>query len=271
VTPIKKTLHRADNGGKPIVAITGIKEEPMKIRVLSVLTSLLLTCAVGTSATARIAPYVRLDYGGNQLRMTDGNIAVQEIETSLKEAGYPADFPKIGAGFGPTASVGLWIFPSFRLGATYSYLRAFPRNSVYVEDEFYYSDDLDFLMREIGVEAAVRIKRLQGLTVGASVAQGRAQLIEGVNVVDPYGWLYEHATAQRTKMTYGGYVGLDQTNAAGVVGFIRLGYQYRDMGHMPSEWTQSDGTDTAHGTGQTVWLDYSGIYFKVGVGYDFVH
>jgi hypothetical protein len=243
----------------------------MKIRGLSVLASFLLTCALAAPAVAGLSPYVRLDYGGSQLRMTDGNNLIHENEASLQEAGYPAAFEKIGSGYGPSASVGLWLFPAFRLGATYSYLRAVRNNQVHVPGALFYADDVDFRVTEIGGEAALRMKRLLGLTVGASVARGRAEMIEGYSVADAYGQFYQDATANRTKTTYGAFVGLDQTNPAGVAGFVRLGFQYRDMGRMPSQLTISDGVNTAQATGNTIWLDYSGIYFKVGVGYDFVH
>ncbi len=242
----------------------------MKTRDLLVLTSLLMVCALAAPAVAGIAPYVRLDYGGNGLRMTDQNISIRETEAALVEAGYPAAFQTVGLGYGPTASVGLWILPGFRVGATYSYLRAVRNLVLHVPDEIFYADDLDFRMTEIGAEAAVRFSRLQGLTVGVNVAQGRGELIEGYALEDAFGAFYMDVTAHRTRMTGGAFVGIDQTNLAGVAGFIRAGFQYRDMGRMPGEATLSDGTTTVQTTGRTTWLDYSGFYVRVGVGYDLV-
>lgn len=64
-------------------------------------------------------------------------------------------------------------------------------------------------------------------------------------------------------------VGIDQTNPAGVAGFVRAGFQCRDMSRMPGRLTTSDGMDTVQGTGRTTWLDYSGrVCVRVGVGYD---
>jgi len=123
-------------------------------------------------------------------------------------------------------------------------------------------------MTEIGVEAAARLVRLGGLTVGASMARGRAELIEGLSREDASGQFNQDATAHRTRTTCGAFVGLDQTNSDGLAGFIRAGFQYRDMGHMPSRLTLFDGTNTTQTTGNTAWLDYSGFYVKVGVGYD---
>jgi hypothetical protein len=242
----------------------------MKSRGLSVLASVLLTCAVVAPAVAGIAPYVRLDYGANQLRMTDGNLRIREISTSLNEAGLPATFKEIGTGVGPSASVGLWILPGLRVGATYSRFRAVLHNSLTVPAQLDYADDLDFRMNEIGAEAAVRFKQLAGLTLGATVAQGRAELTEDYYAADALGWYSAKGKSHRTKPTFGGFVGLDQTNSTGLAGFVRVGFQYRDMGRMSSDVTESDATGTVQVKGTTPWLDYSGFYVRVGMGYDFV-
>ena len=106
--------------------------------------------------------------------------------------------------------------------------------------------------------------------MGASVAQGWAKLIENYSREDADGLDRQDGTAHRTRTTFGAFVGVDQTNSAGVAGFVRLGFQYRDLGHMPSQLTLSDGTNTVHSTGTTRWLDFSGLYLRVGVGYDLV-
>jgi hypothetical protein len=243
----------------------------MRTRGLLVLSSFLLMCAVVAPAAAGLAPYVRIDYGGSQFRMTDANNLIRENEAAFREWGYPIEFKEIGVAYGPGASVGLWLTRGLRLGATYSYLRAVRNNGFEVPENYSYVHEVDLRMTEIGVEAAVRFKRLGGLTVGANVAQGRGELIEGVTE-EAYGFGYAHlnAKAHKTKTTYGAFVGLDQTNSSGVAGFIRAGFQYRDIGRMSSEVSSTDGIDTVHGTGRTIWLDYSGFYVKVGVGYDLV-
>jgi len=48
-------------------------------------------------------------------------------------------------------------------------------------------------MAEIGVEAAVRFKQLQGLTVRANAAQGRGELIEDFAVEDAWGQYFQTA------------------------------------------------------------------------------
>jgi hypothetical protein len=245
------------------------KEEPMKRRGLLVLASFLMTCALAAPAAANVAPYVRLDYGGNELRMADGNNHIREAEASLRAAGHPASFKTIGTGYGPSASLGLWIAPWVRTGATYSYLRAVRQNKFRV-DQVLYSDDLDFRMHEIGVEAAVRSVKLAGLTVGANVAWGRAELIERLDVGYGFSQYLCDARANRTRTTCGAFVGLDQTDHRGVAGFIRAGFQFRDMGRMPSRLTEYDGTNIVRSAGDTTWLDYSGFYLKFGVGYDLV-
>jgi hypothetical protein len=226
-----------------------------------------MTCLTAPPAAAGAAPYVRLDYGASQLRMTDVNNGIRDAQAALQADGYPAEFKTMGSGYGPSASVGAWIRPGFRLGATYSHLRAVRENRLDVPGEISYADDLDFQMDELGAEAAMRFEWLAGLTVGANVAQGRAESIESYSRADAGGSESWVETARRTKTTFGAFVGMDQTNAAGVAGFIRVGFQYRDMGRMPGQRVSPDGTQTPV---ETTWLDYSGVYVTAGFGFDLV-
>ena len=244
----------------------------MKSRGRLSLVGLALSCVVAAPAVAGIAPYVRVDFGGSQFRMTDGNSRIRETETAFKTAGYTVDFHEVGTGYGSGAAAGLWLLPGFRVGATYSLLKSSLENYVHVPGDVFFADELQFRMSEIGAEAAVRIRSLAGLTLGANVARGRAELVEAYTVEDYYAssFYYQDGTGNRTVTTYGGYVGLDQTNPAGVVGFIRAGFQYRDVGRMPFHMVVSDGVTSSPVDGETIWLDYSGFYVKAGVGFDLV-
>jgi hypothetical protein len=202
--------------------------------------------------------------------MTDHNNRIRRAEASLEAEGYSVALETIGSSYGPGASVGAWILPGVRVGATYSYLRAVRNNRFDVPDVISYVDDLDFRKNEAGVEAAVRFKRLAGLTVGVNVAQAWAEMAGHYSREDAGGLHSEDVTAHRTKPSFGGFVGIDQTNAAGVAGFIRVGFQYCDMGQMPSQLTSFDGTNTVQTTDTTIWTDYSGFYVRAGFGYDLV-
>jgi hypothetical protein len=125
-------------------------------------------------------------------------------------------------------------------------------------------------MREIGAEAALRFTRFHGLLVGANIATGRAQMVEGLSDEEFAGQLYIDNNAEKTKTTFGGFIGLEQTNPAGFAGFVRAGFQYRDMGRMPNHSVVSDGVTSVASDGNTIWLDYSGFYLKVGMGFDLV-
>ncbi len=242
----------------------------MKIRGLSILSSLMLACAVAAPGSAGVSPYVRMQYGGTQLRMTDGNLAIQRAEATFRSAGFPAEFSKVGPASGPGGSVGLWLFHGFRVGATYSRTRSIRHNILHEPGLLYYADDLDFRMTTLGGEAALRFEKLGGLTFGASVAQGKTEMTEGYAYEDLSGQLYLDATATQTKPAYGVFLGLDQTNPQGVAGFIRVGFEYCDVGHMPSRMTLSDGVTTVNTTGSTIWMDYSGFYLRAGIGFDLV-
>jgi hypothetical protein len=273
--PVKRTRERADNPRERLVLMQGTKEESMKIRVLSVLAGIQMILATAAPVSAGVAPYVRLDYGGNGLRMTGQNADIRESETLLREVGWPVTFQDIGTGYGPGVSAGLWILPGVRVGATYSYLRACRNNGLDVPDELFYTDALDFRMNEIGAEAAVRFTRWAGFTVGANVAASRGERVERYFAETPDVQVAVDATARRTKMTYGAFVGIDQTNPAGVAGFVQVGYRYRDLGHMEGRWsghlTTAEGTVTDEGPDTTPEVDFSGFYFRVGIGYDLVH
>jgi hypothetical protein len=242
----------------------------MKLRPTQLPAILVVWCTLAAPAFAGISPYVRFDYGGNGLRMTDGNSLINDNAVALQSAGYTTNFKKVGPAYGPSGSFGVWVAPTFRVGATYSFQRSIRTNGV-DDPSLYYSDNLDFRTRELGGEAMWRWSRLAGLSVGATAAQCRAELIEHVTIEDASGQLFEVANASRTRMSYGGFIGLDQTNPQGVAGFVRVGFRYRDMAHMPSEVTMSDGVTTSQGSGRTVWMDYSGFYFTLGMGYDFMH
>lgn len=240
----------------------------MRIRILPLLASLLTTCAIATPSVAGVTPYVRLDFGGSQLQMAGMNDLIRGQQAVLNEQGAPVVFQGVGSAYGPGASVGCWILPGLRLGATYSFQRAARTNWLDVPAaQFSYTDDLIFRMTEIGGEAAVRIKRLGGLTMGVNVAQGRTKMSEGLTVQSVHGPYRSDGTALRTRPTYGAFIGFDQTNPAGIAGFIHLGFRHGDMGDVPNTVTDSDG---AQSSGQTIPLDYSGFYLKVGIGYDFV-
>lgn len=232
-------------------------------RQLTLLTTL-LTAAIA-SPSAAFTPYVRVDYGANHLRMTDGNARLEEVRRSFEDAGFSPEFERIGPGYGPSGSVGLWVLRGLRLGATYSFLRSQVDNSVHEPNVFVWAEELQFKMTEIGGEAAVRMTRWGGLTLGASAASGRARVEEFIGSEDFGGYDELRMSGERTTRTYGAYLGLDQTNPAGAAGYIRAGYQWRDVGRVPIHVRT---TDAGEYDGQTPWLDYSGFYLKLGIGFD---
>lgn len=232
------------------------------------LSAVVFVVLCGTPAAAGIAPYLRADYGFGQLRMTEANRLLSDAEKSFRASGYPADLHSVAPGVGPSATAGLWLTRWLRVGAMYASQKSNNINHVHVPGAVFYAEDLDFRMEEIGAEAALRFEHLAGLTLGGHVASAHARMIEGFTVQDASGDYFQDAIAERTRTTYGMYLGIDQTNSNGVAGYFRMGYQFRDMGSMPSQLTISDGINTIQATGNTVDLDYSGWYLKLGVGFD---
>jgi len=221
-------------------------------------------------ASAWLDPYVRVAYGASQLKMSEVNANIDRVEASIQEAGYPASFRPVPVSYGPHASAGLWLFPGLRVGATYTYQRSYGVNRVHVPGSFFYEDDLDFRMRELGIEAAIRVPGLPGFMVGGEVARADAKMIEGVGADDAGGPFALDVTATGGGTTYNAYVGFEQTNSAHVAGFIRLGYRVRDMGRLPATGTTWDGVNTTPVSTQTAQLDYSGVYITMGMGFDLV-
>jgi hypothetical protein len=222
------------------------------------------------SPSAAVTPYVRFDFGGSDPRMNDMNDLIHDNQQSWREAGYPVALPDMGYAYGPSAVVGVWLGSTLRVGATCTYEKATWGYHVNVPPVLYFSDSYVFHVVDVGAEAALRCHRLHGFIVGANVGRARADMNEVMRAVDATGSSRWVVDADRARISFGGYVGFDQTNASGAAGYVRAGFQYRDMGHMPGhQVTTIDGATTIE-AGETKWMDYSGFYLRVGVGYDWI-
>ena len=243
----------------------------MRAPVAVVLLVLGGTALLACPASAWMDPFVRVAYGASQLKMSEVNANIDRVENSIQEAGYPADFRHVPVSYGPHASAGLWLFRGLRVGATYTYQRAYGVNRVHVPGRLFYEDDLDFRMRELGIEAAVRVPGLPGFMLGGEMARADAKIIEGVGADDASGPYSLDFSGTGSGITYNAYLGYEQTNDAHVAGFIRLGYRVRNMGAFPVTGTTWDGVSTTPVSGESAPLDYSGLYITVGMGFDLVH
>lgn len=220
------------------------------------------------AASARITPFFRAEYSGAQLKMEEGNQIIDGNADAMRAMGFRPVFQHVRPAYGPSASAGFWLTPSIRIGATASYQRSVTENHMHVPGAYFFAQDLDFRVTEFGGEAALRVKKWAGFHVGGSIARCRARLIEGYTEQSGFGDYFEDSVAERTKTVYGTFIGIEQTEPTGVAGYLRLGYQFRNMGSMPSALTISDGVTTTYATGQSVPLDYSGWYAKAGFGFD---
>jgi hypothetical protein len=224
-------------------------------------------------ATAAVSPYVRAGFAGSQLRMTDFNSATQDGSPFYAIAGLTSAFDDVGPAFGPATSAGLWLSPGIRLGATYSYGRTHLDHDLYAPGDVSFDDHMRFTIVEIGAEAALRFEKMAGLTLGASIASARARFeraFTGRDFVTP-GALDLGIDARKRRWSYGVFVGLDQTDKAGIAGWVQAGFRLRDMGRMSQSGTSSDGSTTMAAGGITPWMDYSGLYLAAGTGFDWRH
>ena len=238
----------------------------MRVR-LSLSACLLLTCLQASLAHAFLNPYVRLGFGGNQLKMNDMNDAIAADVGWATAGGVPVTAKSVGAGFGPDVSAGLWIVSFLRVGAIYSEERAHV-NHEYSQVGFLYRDDYVFRMKEAGLEAAVRIRPLAGLTLGGSAAQGQAQADRNFALENIHGNYYEDFTSHRTSRTYAVFLGLDQTTVNGMAGFLQVGYHWREVGPMPGTNQIDDNGTISAAAVQTAPADYSGWSVRLGCGFD---
>jgi hypothetical protein len=242
----------------------------MSLRGRSAFVALLLGCVVSSPAFAGISPYVRLDYGVGMLDLPSVDQQVQADEDQFFYSGLPVDFDTADKAIGPSGSAGLWLFPGFRVGATWSDTRSKVNNPVELSG-FTYADQFFIRMKDVGAEAAFRIPRLGGLTFGGSLAQTKAEMSEQYTLLNVHGEYYETEIATHTGRTYGGFVGFDQTNASGIAGYVRVGYMHRDLGSAPTTLTVTDNGVTTVSAGAPFSFDYSGYYVRAGIGFDWVH
>lgn len=241
----------------------------MSVRGRSAFLALVFCCAASLPAFAGVAPYVRLDYGAGKLDLPAVDQQVRDEEELFYSAGLGVDFDDPSLALGPSGSAGLWLFSGFRVGATWSDTRSKVNNPVELSG-FTYADEFFFRMKDIGGEAAFRIPRLGGFMFGGSIAQTTAYMSEQYTLLNVHGEYYENEVAETTGRTYGGFVGFDQTNAKGVAGYVRLGYQHRDLGTVPTTVTTTDNGTTTVTTGAPFSFDYSGYYVRAGIGFDFI-
>lgn len=239
----------------------------MKLRARSVLFAVVYSCVGILPATAGIAPYVRVDFGANKLDLPAVDQQVRDEEAQFYDSGLLVDFDDVGFATGFSGSAGLWLLPGLRVGAVWSDARSKLENRVDLSG-FEYADDFRFHMKDVGVEAAVRIRRLGGLTLGGNLGRSNADMSERYTLRNVHGDYLEAETAGQTGRTYGGFVGFDQTNPAGIAGYVRLGFQHRDLGAVPTVVSVTSNGATTVGPGAPFSLDYTGYYFRVGVGFD---
>ena len=253
--------------------LIALKEEAAVKTALVIVSLTAATLAVATPTTAGVRPYVRGAYGGSQLQVDNINEMIADDEQALRDgSGYPIELERVGHAFGPEVSAGAWLTPWVRVGATYVNQKATTENDLGINHEttgYRYTDILEFRTEEVGGEIVVRVERLGGLCLGGQAASGRARFSENFSESDFSSEYHLSGTAERTRVTWAAFIGLDRTNEQGVAGFLRGGYRFRNYGPMPARVTESDGsTSTTYDT-TTIPLDYSGFFVSLGVGYDF--
>jgi hypothetical protein len=228
---------------------------------------LCLTSLAASTAHAYLDPYIRVGFGGNQVKMADANAAIETAVDWARTGGIPVTPKRVGAGYGPAVSAGLWLVPFLRVGATYANQRSKVPHE-YTQPGFLYADDYQFSMQEIGLEAAVRIPALAGFTLGGNMAEGKAEMTESFALENVHGLYYEDIVAERTRRTYAAFVSFDQTAENGIAGFLQIGYHWRDMGPLSGYREIDDNGTVTRTSGETVPTDYSGWSVRVGAGFD---
>ena len=228
---------------------------------------LLLICTQASSAHAYLNPYVRLGFGGNQMKMSDMNDYIAADVGWATLGGVPVSAHVVGPGFGPDVSAGLWLVPFLRAGAIFSVERARVTHE-YSQTGFLYQDDYAFHMREVGLEAALRIPALGGVTFGGGAAQGFAEVNQTFVLNNIHGNYSQAFYSHHDCRTYKAFVGFDQTTSNGIAGYLQVGYQWRTVGDMPGSYLIDDNGTISTVPGQLAPADYSGWSVRLGCGYD---
>jgi hypothetical protein len=230
------------------------------------------TIGVASPTNAGIRPYIRGAFGGNQLRVDNLNENIAAEEQAFRDAtGYPIELERVGRALGPDLSAGLSLTRWLRVGATYVSQRASAANDFGINHQttgYHYVSDLDLRIEEVGGEIMVRWERLGGLCLGGQAASGRARISESLDESDFWSEYHMRGTAERTRVTWAAFVGLDQTNDQGIAGYLRAGYRFRNYGPMPARVTEWNASTSSTYDTTTIPLDYSGFFMSLGVGYD---
>ena len=232
------------------------------------------TLGVASPASARIRPYVRAAYSGNELRVDNINANIAADEQAFRNGtGYPIELERVGRAVGPDLSAGLWLASWVRIGATYASHRETVLNDLWINHQttgYHYVDDLEFQTEEVGGEIVLRVKRLAGLSFGGQAASTRGRFSQSFSESDFWSEYHLRGSGERTRVTWAAFAGIDQTNEHGVAGYLRVGYRFRDFGPMPARVTEWDATTSNTWDTTTVPLDYSGFFASVGIGLDFL-
>lgn len=245
----------------------------MKTARMLALALVATTGFTASPADAFLDPYLRVGFGGNGVKMDDANAAIHAAVEPARLAGLPVSPSKVGAGYGPSISAGLWLVPGFRVGATYAQQKSRVPHEYYDPPHpgysgYLYRDNYEFAMRELGFEAAVRIPQLAGFTFGGGGAEAKAELTESFALENVHGLYYETLAASRTIRTYNVFFGFDQTMSKGLAGFLQVGYHWRDAGQLPGVLEIDDNGTVTRLDVDTVPADFSGWSVRVGAGYD---
>lgn len=242
----------------------------MKIRAILALS--LLSLAAAAAAEAMPRPYISGSYGAGGLEMGEVNRIIKAHEAAIKTAYPDISMKKVGPSSEWEVGGGLWLFPALRIGASYSQQHSFRSNRYHSPDRtYFYGEELTFEMAETGLEAAVRVPKLLGFSVGGSMSHAKADFKLSDGEQTPYSYFGTDAKASTAKTTYAAFAGFEQTNEWGWTGYLHAGYRWRNMGTMPSRGISNDGVNFVEWTGTTVEMDYTGPFFKLGIGYDLLH
>ena len=226
-----------------------------------------LSCITASTAHAYLNPYVRAGFGGHGVKMTDANAAIETAVDWARTGGLPVSPSKVGAGYGPSMSAGIWLVPGFRVGATYAQQKSKVPHE-YTQPGFLYEDNYEFTMRELGLEAAIRVPQLAGFTFGGGAADASAEMAEAFALENVHGLYYETLAASRTIRTYSMFFGFDQTMSKGIAGYLQIGYHWRDAGRLQGVHEIDDNGTITRTSVETVPADFSGWSVRVGAGYD---
>jgi hypothetical protein len=224
--------------------------------------------------------YIRGSVGVATQSLKDWNDAIEEQEQFLRSVGAPVNsWDKLGAGFPVWIEVGSRISNTVSLGVALSYQRASVNNTL-GDGTGSFTSSIDVLMTAWTGILTIWMPGAPGLFLGADVGAGFGKAKSQShfrNFSDPtqnFDTTGDWDGKGLVAGVFGGYQHVfPAQNGAGPLVFMKLGYQFQNIGDFDGTASSSTGFSRSgppvNSSGQPMDADFSGLQLTAGFGFAF--